>query len=272
MLLRDRHALIQEAETRFGTIHDVVERFLKSASDVECVVNKKLSKASAEAFSGLLCDAIASGDRPYPSLNAIVKVLKPLLHMQTAIKPSTYLTLHLAFPMLQSARAILRRLIFGSRTGPHFVPPGPHTQLLATVVLAELDKIEHHDMWIAGCLLHPRLRGLGFLCDSEMKRLLRDKFCALFRRISLSCDSQQPSEAEVVERLDPVVGLNNMGEEAFRLEDHYDIPDAEHEGGVSLFKYLGRSFNCVALDIISDSFGIVHFWLFQEKYFLTCAK
>lgn len=76
-----------------------------------------------------------------PVLNAIVKVVQPVRHMQTALEASSINTMHIVPPMLKKVRSNLRTLSLGVAVGSSDTLPGSHMSRMSGLVLDELWKL-----------------------------------------------------------------------------------------------------------------------------------
>lgn len=86
-LLPSGLALVQEVETRFGTTHEHVARFLKSVKNVTQLINSTHTDSAAtfrSVLHGLHLDRNYIEENIYPSLESIVNVLKYVRRIQTA--------------------------------------------------------------------------------------------------------------------------------------------------------------------------------------------
>lgn len=275
-LLPDGHALIQEVETRFGTTHSVVQRFLKSADKVGEIIARKDSETATAAFRDLDRHYTVDGNVSFPALEAIVEAFKPIRHMQTAFEADLEPTMHLVLPMLSSAKTQIRRLQSGMAQGANFVTPHRMTQELCGLVLAELEKLEVHDLWIAACLLHPRMRSLSFISDMEERRVLKMKGTVMIRRMAKkyhkSALQRETGGESNTERDELRLRQNTLGEHSFRLEDAFDMPEFDASESDTLTKYMGKRFSRPVLEGVSNRGGLIKFWVGQEHIYPDLAK
>lgn len=102
--LADGYHLIQEAETIFGTTYDVLERFVKSGSQVHDILTAKVGQGAPAAsqlivkFSSLTQTTSTNGLRTFNALQAVIKVFLPLREMQIALESTSTPLLHTVLP------------------------------------------------------------------------------------------------------------------------------------------------------------------------------
>lgn len=61
--------------------------------------------------------------------------------------------------------------------------PNVHTQRFCAVVLAKLEKIKVHDMWIAAAMIHPGLKRLTFIAHNATRNLYENRVSGQVRRV-----------------------------------------------------------------------------------------
>lgn len=84
-------ALVQEAETRFATVHDAAMRFLSNEGHVRLVVeytDMEATKKASEYLYLLHNVETEDGGREYSSLESIFLCSEPLCHAQTELEAS----------------------------------------------------------------------------------------------------------------------------------------------------------------------------------------
>ena len=80
----DGYKLIKEVEKRFGTTHDVVESFMKTAPMLEKMDSDRIQTA----LSSLKTIRENDGSTYYPALDEIAKVFSSVLKLQTQLEAS----------------------------------------------------------------------------------------------------------------------------------------------------------------------------------------
>ncbi|KAI0559172.1 Ribonuclease H-like protein [Gracilaria domingensis] len=239
--LPDGYALIQEVETRFGTTFAVVERFLKSSKHVASIIASKDSESAKTAFDSLLTETKPNGDVVFPALEAISNCLRPVCHVQTALEAQSTPTIHLILPMLEQLDHQLKQISTGMAKGPNYEVPYALSKQFSQSLLHFLAKIEIHNMWVAGSLLHPRLRSLGFVKNCEKRNMFKAKGAILIKRLLRNYAGAGNKETDVCS-VNDVIAPKELGKESFNLSDMFDIADREMADLDSFEKYMGRSF------------------------------
>jgi len=84
-LLPDGYALLQEVETRFSTMHTVVERFIKSGAKALEIISSKDSSAALAAANSLCTASDENGRVQFPALQAVERVFSLLRVAQTEL-------------------------------------------------------------------------------------------------------------------------------------------------------------------------------------------
>jgi len=161
LLPRGLH-LIQEVETRFGTTHTVVNRFLKVVDKAAVIIGMKDSGAALDALCGLMTLTTPNGKTAYPALEAVDAVFAPTLHAQIALETSDSPTMHLIFPMLENNKDTLQSLSDGVADFSDFETPHLLTRSFSAQVLMHLERVEVHDLWIAGVCSNTPLPGTPY--------------------------------------------------------------------------------------------------------------
>lgn len=269
--------MLQEIETRFGTMHTVVERFIKSSAKVSQIVESKHFESAMTLLQDLTVFDEPSGKRVYPALKDIVAVFRPLRHIQTALEASNNSTIHMLLPMMETAKTELRNISSGMSQSPNFQVPHAPVQEFCGCTLFEMRKIEVHDLWIDGCLLCPRMRGLSFVLNMQERKQLKYKGCDLIRKMMGKVSKATPASEEM-SRHQPVplddsrMTPNSLGVKSFRLDDAFDFPDFSGTDTDGLSKYLGTSFARSTMDILSSENGLAEFWLTTEHSWPELTK
>lgn len=89
--LEDCDPHIQEAETRYCTAYDILERFAKRASDLHDILTTKVEQDGHAAshlifkFSSLTLTTSTNGLRTFTALQAVIKVIISLREIQIAV-------------------------------------------------------------------------------------------------------------------------------------------------------------------------------------------
>lgn len=87
---------MQEVNTRFGTTHEITERFMKVFVQVGDIIARKGHREASEAYHAIFvlrCDQL-------PMLEAIIDVFGPIRHKQTAMEAANEPTMHKMLAML----------------------------------------------------------------------------------------------------------------------------------------------------------------------------
>lgn len=92
------------------------------------------------------------------------------------------------FPWLESIKKRHRDLSIGITCGPKLSVPHRYVQDFALRTLTELNDIEIHDLWLAGCILHPELWSLQFVRDIDDINIYKERGQALIRKMMASME------------------------------------------------------------------------------------
>ncbi|KAI0563666.1 zinc finger BED domain containing protein [Gracilaria domingensis] len=277
--LPDGYALIQEVETRFGTTFAVVERFLKSSKHVASIIASKDSESAKTAFDSLLTETKPNGDVVYPALETISNCLRPVCHVQTALEAQSTPTIHLILPMLEQLDHQLKQISTGMAKGPNYEVPHALSKQFSQSLLHFLAKIEIHSMWVAGSLLHPRLRSLGFVENCEKRNMFKAKGAILIKRLLRNYAGAGNEDTDVC-IVNDVIAPKELGKESFNLSDMFDIADREMADLDSFEKYMGRSFPLPVLQQLrtvkkegeDHKTKLVKFWISQSALYPDLSK
>ncbi|KAI0558044.1 Zinc finger BED domain containing protein [Gracilaria domingensis] len=275
--LPDGFALVQEIETRFGTVFGVVERFLKSSKNVASLIARKDSEPAKKAFDSLITETTIEGDIVYPALEAIVTCFRPICHVQKQLEAQNKPTMHLILPMLEQLETQQKQISNGMVKGPNFQMPHVLSQQFAKVVLQFLSQIEIHSLWIAGSLLHPRMRSLSFVRDTAKRNVYRGKGSVLVKRMLRNYDKVEKKGNEIVAT--DVVAPKELGTDSFCLSDMFDVADTS-EGDIDSFeKYMSRKFPLSISKPLKTSASdedhgtkLIRFWINQEAHYPDLSK
>jgi len=271
-LLPDGFALIQEVETRFGTTFSVVERFLKSARKVIAIIERKESLAAKDALQSLQMETNRNGDVSFPALEAIITSFEPIREAQTRLEASDSPTMHLVLPMVEHIKKTLTRSASVSAIDLEGV--NMHAKGFAATTLRNMQKIELHDLWVAGAVLHPRLKSLSFVSGTAAREGLKTKGYALIRKMMDMHtgveDSDAFDESPVQTRCERRLMVSSSS--GFSLEDVLDCPDLSSDDRDELSRYLGKNSSDGTADLMSDAMGVVRFWVSMERILPSLAK
>lgn len=255
--LPDGCSLIPECETRFGTIFDVVTRFLKAAPFVTAVVSTKNHEGAKIAVGSLETAVDPSRNVTYPALQAIVDAFAGVRHMQNAMEAASYPVMHYVLPMWKSLVSNLSIMSSEVARGLQFQVAHEHTRNLAKCVLVKLKSMEVHGAWVATCLLHPGLRTFSYISpdDSERNRF-RDNACSFVR--TLMSQLEQPVSAPSTTAV-PLVPTE-LGAGAFNINDYISYGDVSSDQD-ELARYLATPTPQHVLEAIgNDKLEIFRFW------------
>jgi len=112
-LLPDGYALLQEVETRFSTMHTVVERFIKSGAKALEIISSKDSSAALAAANSLCTASDENGRVQFPALQAVERVFSLLRVPQTELEAGREPTLYKVLPMLENCQKNLFIFLVG---------------------------------------------------------------------------------------------------------------------------------------------------------------
>ena len=144
------YRLIQDVDTRFGTLFLVTERFLKSSCKVWDIIitqGREIARSSFEALETMTNDATCSDNRTYPCLEAIVDAFKVVNEAVVEFQASHEPTLHKILPSLQYCKTELSHIELGSsvcRENKIVCTPSIYLMRLCGAIKLKLGKIEVH--------------------------------------------------------------------------------------------------------------------------------
>ncbi len=104
--------LVQDVETRFGTIFRVVERFLKSSTKVWSQVltlNRTIARSSYEALETTAVNS-SVGDVTFPAFEAVIDAFNPVYDAVVEFQGINEPVLHKILPSLQFCKTELGRI------------------------------------------------------------------------------------------------------------------------------------------------------------------
>ncbi|KAI0564987.1 Ribonuclease H-like protein [Gracilaria domingensis] len=245
LLLPSGSALTQEIEARFGTTFNVVQRFLFSSKHVVSIISAKDLEPAKVAFDSLLTETNSKGDVNYPALDAIVECFRPVCHVERQLEAQKSPTMYLILPMLEKLEIQLKQIAGGMAKGRVYQVPHVLSQQFASRVLHFLSSIEVHSMWIAGRLLHPRMRSLGFVKDCSKRNLYKGKGSILIHRLLKNYENKHKSAEVCV--VNEAIARNDLGKDKFCLSEMFEIAESGVGDEDAFDKYMGRKFSAPAL-------------------------
>lgn len=253
-------ALMQEIDTRFGTIHDITERFIRSAQYLPSL----LESNGLTAFDSITSRIGADGTTSFPYLQAVVTCFKGIRHAQTALEAAEVPTLPLVLPLLDNIKSRLGSLSRGGISLDHDCPE--ETSRMAGILLPHMEAIKVHDLWIAACLLHPGMRDLAFMqpgtntvsFKTRGKDLIRKMMEAL-RRFDSEGDITDGANTADNESREPPPYTTNLGEDPLNVGQFLTFVVSQDND--ELGRYL---VDTVSSDVISylknDKLGLLRYW------------
>lgn len=276
----DGYALIQEVPTRFGTVYDVVERFLKSVSTLKQLVSTKAgdsAKKIDKQLSLLITSTISDGSITYPALQAIVTCLSPLRHSQTVLEASQKPTMHHVLPIIEELKGKLRLLSSGVPIDTTQEPPHELTQQLSKQTLAQLSNIRYHDVWCASCFLHPGLSSFHFM-PSDTASKCRSVAESLVRK--MISGRQDPSSAtelhtsEICSLGKPIHTAGNclLGSASWNLSDRMSFLTVPKKSTDELTNYICATLSEDDIDLLKTDEGIISFWVCRRESFPVLSR
>jgi hypothetical protein len=169
-LLPDGEALFPEVETRFHHLHDVSERFLKSAESVSHIFLQQGSENLREAFECLAVESI-DGRTSYPNFSALRSVMAPFADGIKKLQASSVPTIHLVLPFYRHLRTLLTYRVHRISVMTSISRMDRVAGVLSARALRMMNsKLIVHPLHIAALLLHPLFRTLSSLYHDEQER------------------------------------------------------------------------------------------------------
>jgi hypothetical protein len=169
-LLPDGEALFPEVETRFHHLHDVAERFIKSAESVSHIVLHKGAENLRDAFECLAVESI-DGRTSYPNLAALRSVMAPFADGIKKLQASSVPTIHLVLPFYRHLHTLLTSRVHRIAVMTSISRTDRMTGVLAARALRVMNsKLIVHPLHIAALLLHPLFRTLSSLYQDDQER------------------------------------------------------------------------------------------------------
>lgn len=264
VMMPDGCALIQEVETRFGTVHDVSRRFLKAAPHIRTVLDahdSDAAKKAMELFNLLRREETSEEVVEYPALKAVVTCFAPLRHAQTELEANGTPTIMKILPMLEDMKQYLKLLSLGVAQSSDADITHAYTRTLAHATLQSLEGIRYHDMWAAACVLHPGLSSLFFMSSIPSEEM-RAKGEALVRRMIREAQPARPSNSESdpspLHVTLPPVG-NYLGERSWSLANKMSFMSSPHNvDALTMFQSVGTT--NAEKDMLLHDEGILQYW------------
>lgn len=265
------HALIQEVETRFGTLHDVVSRFMKAEDNVRRVIDGSDVDAATKAAVCLAMIHTAQdreGTRYFPALKAIVTCFAPIRHAQTELEGCKTPTLMKVIPMLEDIKHSLKLL--GAGYGQNMETADAYTRTLSDVTQRCLEGIVYHDMWAAACVLHPGLSSFYFV-QSTNNQDLKTKGEAQVRRMVRDIRPVTP-ERPTADTHTPIATVrNNIGHAKWKLSNKmtFDMcsPDADE-----LTAFQNICLSSAEKELLQTDDGVIDFWISKLEEHALLAR
>lgn len=267
------YALIQEIETRFGTTHDVAARFIKSADKVSRIVSEKDSEPAKLALSALETSKGSNHSTNYPAIVALTVAFRPIREMQTALEASESPTMHLILPRLEHLKTVMAAMSGGMGQAPAESAPNHVANAFCQSTLAYLNRVEVHDLWVAGAILHPKLRSLSCIPDLPVREALRGRGCTLIRRMMNSTNTRDQEIGQIVQGNaqagDQGSSVSGCSIQEFSLDRILDAPETMANNFTDeLDKYLNFAVDQrAASDLMADNLGIARFWANHQRSF-----
>lgn len=262
----DGSALIQQVETRFGTVHDVAARFIKAAPHVQPVIDQH-DAGSSEKLSALY-DEICKFGGKFPTLDAIVECFKGIRHAQTVLEANRRVTITDVIPMLQKIKSNLRIFSFNRSANAEIDAQQDHIRTLAHITLSKIEEIPYQDYWIAACVLHPGLSSMPFLPIS-VREDMRAKGELLVRKMlqaQQSTASSTTNQCQLDATITPVG--NNLGDSHWSLANMMTFSKAAVTiDELTMFQSEVLSEEEKAHIVKNENDGILQFWASKlDKY------
>ena len=269
------YKLIQEVETRFGTTHDVVVRFLKSFNLVVDIIDHyhgDSAKKMKKNLSILTKEKDDDDSEVFPALQAICDVFSLLRHAQTELQASQKPTLMKVLPMLEDIKQRLLLISNSITHGSSLVTPHKFSSKLAKVTLSKISEMTMHDMWFASCVLHPGLRSFSFMPSGKAREsraigeALVEKMVSEYQPTQLS--EKQPTALAA----DVVPDGGNIGEQHWSLSNKFFFLDNQTSGNSELSIYLSSGTTSAEQSLLQRDEGVIDFWLRKKPGYPILAK
>ncbi len=286
------YRLIQDVETRFGTVFLVCDRFLKSASKVWGVIlrhNRDIARESYEALEKI--DDSTGAIAGFPCLQAVVDAFKPVQECIVDFQASNVPTLHKILPSLQFCMTELSQIESGSLVASDegiLYRPSVYSMRLSGLMKLELQRIEVHDLWLVSCYLHPFLRDMEFWNDPSQREQFKVRGEKLLRTMCSDLKSASSRESEhgvEIHSIQP----NGEGSAVtdyeelqrpfkrakFSLKNHVVVKGQATRNSDEVTRYKSTELSQFGLDpetFLSNPFSVLHFWHSRKSMYPSIFK
>ena len=255
----------RQVPTRFGSIHDVIVRFLKVRYEVGVLseeADSDSAKNAKKCFDEISRVTHYDNVNCYATLMAVKDCFSPLRHAQTQLEASNTPTIMLVLPMLESIKTSLDLIVRGVGQGECLLIPHQQSQLLAKITLDEINRINYHDMWAASCVLHPGLNLFSFMSHGDHVTV-RQKGINLIRKMmknnTSSVEQGNTSSSEI-----PVT-TNLLGSQSFDLKSSMSFMHSRSNEHDELTTFLAAPITDAERRILENESGIVDFWIAKRR-------
>jgi hypothetical protein len=162
-LLPDGEALFPEVESIFNHLHDVAERFFKSAESVSHIVLRRGTENLGEALEYLAVESIDDRNS-YPNLAALRSVIAPFADGIKNLQASSIPIIHLVLPLYRDMPNLLTSHVHRISAMTSISRMDRMAGVLSARALRMMNsKLIVHPLHIAALLLHPIFRTLSIL-------------------------------------------------------------------------------------------------------------
>ena len=286
------YKLMQNVETRFGTVYLVCDRFLKSATKVWSILLRLNRDTARESFEALEKIDDSSGEiAGFPCLQAIVDAFKPVQECVVEFQASNVPTLHKILPSLQFCMSELSQVESGALIASDegiLYRPSVYSMRLSGLMKLELQKIEVHDLWLVSCYLHPFLRDMEFWNDPLQREQFKVRGENLLRAMCSEVNSGSSSEnehgIEIHSNQPSGEGTEFKHREQtkrplkrakFSLKSHVVVRGQMSKNADEVTRYTSTELTQFGLDqesFLTNSYSVLHFWHSRKSMYPTIFK
>ncbi len=280
------YRLIQDVETRFGTLFLFTERFLKSASKVWDIIDTQRREIARSSFEALesRTDEDGSSSHSYPCLEAIVDAFQVVYEAVVEFQASHEPTLHKILPSLQYCKTELIHIERGGavcRDNNITRSPSIYSMRLCGVMKQELEKIEIHGLWLVSCFLYPFLRDMEFWKDPLQREQFKSRAEKLTRSMCDSLDSSVSGDSTFGFSLQSMDSNDAESNEPQRKRKRFSLkgqltvmdPHGTLTDEVSRYKCTKLvQLGLIQESFLSEPFSVVQFWYSRKSMYPTLFK
>ena len=291
-LLPDGFRLKQEYETRFGTHYYCKERFLKSASRLYCLIERKAGNTAKTAYGSVKKTSNIDGTIIcYPGIEAIFDAFDVLVDfiqlLETAERPS----IHIAVPTFYQATQTLYKISNGAEfwrgEGKRMSQPSIYSRELCRILYEVMMSLSiEHPLLLLDAYLNPLFREMEFIPDMKKRSELRLKAEEFTRKLLRKSILKKPMPVEDAMQIDdegPLVSKLESGTAAyskrtkiggrkrpFNLKDCTD--SVQDEGGkldeVSSYNLMKVNHSpAEKRELTKDNFAVIEFWYSRKNQY-----